>query len=676
MHISHTNLRFNFLNRRRSSAVLATICLSVLLPALSASAADVTWSSTGSVTSGGDGNWTGNSTWWNGSSAVSWTDGDNATFSAAGNTTVNNDVTAGTLTFSNGTSNISILDGAGSLTVNNGITATNTANTAARTYTISESSLILGANQTWTVNNGGSTGTANLAVSSAISGSGLGITKAGNGTLTLSGANTFSGNVTVANGTLSVNSISDSTASALGNGTSLTLGQAGQSTTAALVYTGNTSATTNRALILVGNNSSATITSSGNGALTLNGTFTNQLTGTNGRAFTLDGTNQGDNTFAGSIVSNGTTGIRLAKAGTGRWILTGNNTIGTYLDITGGTLAVNSMSAAGGSVTMRMLAGTFEYLGAGDNSTKQVSLSTWSPTLGDGSVTISSNGTGALRFTNASFINTTIGANASSTRTLILDAFSTNSGNNEITGVISNSSNGSLSGNVTFNITALNKTGAGKWILSGNNTYTGDTFVNAGTLIINGNNTAATGAVAVASGATLGGNGRIGGATTVNGSLSPGDNGPGVLTFSSSVTLGSTANLTMEINGTTRGTQYDGIDVTGALTYGGNLVLAIGSPFAAGNYTFSLLGSGSNTGSFASVSLSGAYSGSLTESSGVWSLASEGNTWTFTQSTGVLAVSAVPEPSTWALLGVCLGIFLVMRRRHCRPRLELERHRQ
>ena len=415
---------------------------------------------------------------------MSWTAGDNATFSAAGNTTVNSSVTAGTLTFSNGTSNISILDGAGSLTVNNGITATNTANTAARTYTISESSLILGANQTWTVNNGGSTGTANLAVSSAISGSGLGITKAGNGTLTLSGANTFSGNVTVANGTLSVNSISDSTASALGNGTSLTLGQAGQSTTAALVYTGNTSATTNRALILVGNSGSATITSSGNGALTLNGTFTNQLTGTNGRAFTLDGTNQGDNTFAGSIVSNGTTGIRLAKAGTGRWILTGNNTIGTYLDITGGTLAVNSMSAAGGSVTMRMLAGTFEYLGAGDNSTKQVSLSTWSPTLGDGSVTISSNGTGALRFTNASFINPTIGGNASSTRTLILDAFSTNSGNNEITGVISNSSNGSLSGNVTFNITALNKTGAGKWILSGNNTYTGDTTISAGTLQI------------------------------------------------------------------------------------------------------------------------------------------------------------------------------------------------
>jgi hypothetical protein len=138
-----------------------------------------------------------------------------------------------------------------------------------------------------------------------------------------------------------------------------------------------------------------------------------------------------------------------------------------------------------------------------------------------------------------------------------------------------------------------------------------------------------------------------------------------VLKLANSLTLTSTAATLMNLNGSVRGSGYDGIDVTGALTYGGNLTMAIGSPFADGNYTFTLFGSSSsNSGSFASVSLSGAYSGSLTESSGVWSLASGGNTWTFTQSNGQLAITtAVPEPSTYALLLFGLASVIFARRR-------------
>jgi fibronectin-binding autotransporter adhesin len=182
---------------------LLASCLLALLAAPGLHAANVTWSSAGTSTPGGDGNWTGGSTWWDGSSAVSWTASDNATFSAAGNTTVNSAVTVGRITFTSSTANISILGGAGDITLNSGITATNTANTAARTFTISES-VALGANQTWTVNNGGATGTANLAVSGIISGSNLGITQAGNGTLTLSGNNTYNGTTTVNAGTLAL----------------------------------------------------------------------------------------------------------------------------------------------------------------------------------------------------------------------------------------------------------------------------------------------------------------------------------------------------------------------------------------------------------------------------------------------------------------------------------------
>ena len=52
-----------------------------------------------------------------------------------------------------------------------------------------------------------------------------------------------------------------------------------------------------------------------------------------------------------------------------------------------------------------------------------------------------------------------------------------------------------------------NKIGTGVTTLTGNNSYTGATNVNAGTLLINGNQSAATGLTSVASGATLGGSG-------------------------------------------------------------------------------------------------------------------------------------------------------------------------
>jgi fibronectin-binding autotransporter adhesin len=67
--------------------------------------------------------------------------------------------------------------------------------------------------------------------------------------------------------------------------------------------------------------------------------------------------------------------------------------------------------------------------------------------------------------------------------------------------------------------TAFVKTGGGTLVLGGEGfatSYSGSTTVSAGTLVLNGDQSAATGALQVASGATLGGSGTFGGLTTVD----------------------------------------------------------------------------------------------------------------------------------------------------------------
>jgi autotransporter-associated beta strand protein len=80
------------------------------------------------------------------------------------------------------------------------------------------------------------------------------------------------------------------------------------------------------------------------------------------------------------------------------------------------------------------------------------------------------------------------------------------------------------------------KSGIGTQILAGANTYTGATTVAGGTLIVNGDQSAAAGNVTVQSGATLGGTGTVGGATAVSGRLMPGSTSIGTLKVAQNVT--------------------------------------------------------------------------------------------------------------------------------------------
>jgi len=213
--------------------------------------------------------------------------------------------------------------------------------------------------------------------------------------------------------------------------------------------------------------------------------------------------------------------------------------------------------------------------------------------------------------------------------------------------------------------TNLLKTGAGAVTLTGSNTYTGATNVNAGTLLINNTTGSGTGSgtVNVGVNGTLGGSGIIAGATTIEGFLNPG-NSPGVLRFSNSLTLGGGAVSTFEINGLVRGDDFDGVDVGTDMTLGGSLVLDIGTVFAPGTHAFELFDvTGNTTSQFSSVTLTGDMgSGSFTfDNSDVWTLTSGLNHWSFTQSTGTLQLTPIPEPSV-ALLGG-LGLIVIMRRR-------------
>jgi len=238
----------------------------------------------------------------------------------------------------------------------------------------------------------------------------------------------------------------------------------------------------------------------------------------------------------------------------------------------------------------------------------------------------------------------------------------------------------------------LTKLGNNTLTLNGTNTYTGATTVTSGTLVIasgvtissssatvnggtlNLNGTA--GAVTVNNGGTLSGNGTAGAVVVNGGTLAPG-NSPGILEVSS-LTLSANSTTTMEIaigfsgNGTA-GTNWDQIKITsGSPTFGGNLSLTFSGTGTLDNYiTLNLFDFAPDaTTNFDSVSGFGsAYTGAWTANGAEWFKNTGTQLLKFNSATGDLTV--IPEPQTWALIGLGLGVVL-MRIRNGRRRMNLK----
>ena len=149
-------------------------------------------------------------------------------------------------------------------------------------------------------------------------------------------------------------------------------------------------------------------------------------------------------------------------------------------------------------------------------------------------------------------------------------------------------------------VSGFTKDGNAALILWATNSYPGPTVVSNGVLVVSGRIEGG-GAVTVAAGATLGGNGTITGPVTVQAgaTLSPGI-GIGWLAINNDLTLEGTAR--MQIN-RTNAPNCDQVGGISTLTYGGTLTVTNCGPGLQAGDTFTLFSAANYVGSFATLNL-------------------------------------------------------------------------
>ncbi len=356
----------------------------------------------------------------------------------------------------------------------------------------------------------------------------------------------------------------------------------------------------------------------GTGALSVAADATYELNGADRTLGTLSGAGNvvlgGNNLTTGDSTNSTFSGVisgtgGLTKAGTGTLELTGPNTYSGPTAVTGGVLS-GVISAA----ELAISGGATYALGGSDRTITTLS--------GAGSVDL--------------------GANTLTTDTATDSTFS-----------------GSLTGTG-----GLNKAGSSTLTLSGNNTASGPTQVTAGGLRVNGT---MAGTVTLATGTTLSGTGTFLNDVSLAGIHNPG-NSAGLQTFAN-LTYQSGALVNWQLMANTAsgaGANFDQIVVNGVLDFAGPITLDL---------SFAGLGSSVNwTDTFWNQSHSWTIFDTTTTPLNLSNLALNGTTWLDSQGNDfattlagatlaleldgtdiTLRYTAVPEPSTYALIALGLG---------------------